>query len=125
MAEAAIIKKICAHNGSMKLDDLTSVFGLYDEAIESIISRSESCTVEIMNGQKTAIVRTKVRLCRAQTCSGCANLHLCKWFLFGSCRFDRGRRVCSVDQNRYILRHISPHHLDHCLLSNSHNSGDS
>ncbi|XP_048011929.1 protein mono-ADP-ribosyltransferase PARP12-like [Megalobrama amblycephala] len=109
MTEAAIIKTICAHNGSMKLDDLTSIFGLYDEAIESIISRSESCSVEFMNGQKTVIVRTKVRLCRAQNCSGCANLHLCKWFLFGSCRFDRGRRGCRFShdllsgQNELVL----------------------
>ncbi|KAL0196578.1 hypothetical protein M9458_010150, partial [Cirrhinus mrigala] len=83
MTEAAIVKKICAHNGSMNYDALISIFGLYDEAMDSVVSRSESCA-------KKVIGRTKVRLCRAQNCTGCSNLHLCKWFLFGSCRFDKG-----------------------------------
>ncbi|XP_067284558.1 protein mono-ADP-ribosyltransferase PARP12-like [Pseudorasbora parva] len=92
--EASIIQTICAHNGSMKLDDLISMFGVNDGAMESILSKSESCVVAVVNGQKSAIAQTKVRLCRAQTCSGCANLHLCKWHLLGSCRFARGRRGC-------------------------------
>ncbi|KTF77708.1 hypothetical protein cypCar_00039782 [Cyprinus carpio] len=90
MTEAAIVKKICAHNGSMNYDDLTSVFGLHDEALDSVVARSESFAVAFVNGQKRVIARSKVRLCRVQNCPGCANLHLCKWFLFGSCRFDRG-----------------------------------
>ncbi|XP_042577474.1 protein mono-ADP-ribosyltransferase PARP12-like [Cyprinus carpio] len=94
MTEAAIVKKICAHNGSMNYDDLTSVFGLHDEALDSVVARSESFAVAFVNGQKRVIARSKVRLCRVQNCPGCANLHLCKWFLFGSCRFDRGRRGC-------------------------------
>uniref|UniRef100_A0A8C2AQM1 Si:ch73-252i11.1 n=1 Tax=Cyprinus carpio TaxID=7962 RepID=A0A8C2AQM1_CYPCA len=94
MTEAAIVKKICAHNGSMNYDDLTSVFGLHDEALDSVVARSESFALAFVNGQKRVIARSKVRLCRVQNCPGCANLHLCKWFLFGSCRFDRGRRGC-------------------------------
>ncbi|RXN08119.1 poly [ADP-ribose] polymerase 12-like protein [Labeo rohita] len=94
MTEAAIVKKICAHNGSMNYDALISIFGLYDDAMGSVVGRSESCAVAFVNGQKKVIGRTKVRLCRAQNCTGCSNLHLCKWFLFGSCRFDKGRRGC-------------------------------
>ncbi|KAL1275251.1 hypothetical protein QQF64_034874 [Cirrhinus molitorella] len=115
MTEAAIVKKICAHNGSMNYDALVSIFGLYDEAMDSVVNRSESCAVAFVNGEKKVIGRTKVRLCRAQNCPGCANLHLCKWFLFGSCRFDRGRRGCRFShdllsgQNALVL---TAHGLD-------------
>ncbi|XP_052410215.1 protein mono-ADP-ribosyltransferase PARP12-like [Carassius gibelio] len=115
MTEAAIVKKICAHNGSMDYDDLTSLFGLYDEALASVVARSESVAVAFVNGQKKVIVRSRVRLCRVQNCPGCANLHLCKWFLFGSCRFNRGRRGCRFShdllsgQNALVL---AAHGLD-------------
>uniref|UniRef100_A0A672SNF7 Poly [ADP-ribose] polymerase n=1 Tax=Sinocyclocheilus grahami TaxID=75366 RepID=A0A672SNF7_SINGR len=92
MTEAAIVKKICAHTGSMSYDALTSIFGLHDEAVASLVGSSGSVAVAFVNGQKTVIARTKVRLCRVQSCPGCANLHLCKWLLLGCCRFHRGRR---------------------------------
>ncbi|XDV24263.1 hypothetical protein PO909_028484 [Leuciscus waleckii] len=109
MAEAAILGMICAHNGSMKFDDLRSIFGLNNEDMESVLSRSESFVVAVMNGQKTVIVRTEVRLCRALNCPGCANLHLCKGHLLGSCRFANARRGCRFshdlmsDQNKPVL----------------------
>jgi len=93
MAEAAIITTICDHNGSMNFDDLRSICGLNNEDMESVLGRSECFVVALINGQKSVIVRTEVRLCRAQNCSGCAGLHLCKWHLFGSCRFAKGRWV--------------------------------
>uniref|UniRef100_A0A671MML9 PARP12-like CCCH zinc finger tandem domain-containing protein n=1 Tax=Sinocyclocheilus anshuiensis TaxID=1608454 RepID=A0A671MML9_9TELE len=85
MKSTAIVKKICAHNGSMNYDALTSIFGLHDEAVASLVGSSGSVAVAFVNGQKKAIARTKVRLCRVQNCPGCSNLHLCKWFLLGSC----------------------------------------
>uniref|UniRef100_A0A672SMR9 Poly [ADP-ribose] polymerase 12-like n=1 Tax=Sinocyclocheilus grahami TaxID=75366 RepID=A0A672SMR9_SINGR len=93
MTEAAIVKKICAHTGSMSYDALTSIFGLHDEAVASLVGSSGSVAVAFVNGQKTVIARTKVRLCRVQSCPGCANLHLCKWLLLGCCRFHRGSAV--------------------------------
>ncbi|XP_077053685.1 protein mono-ADP-ribosyltransferase PARP12-like isoform X1 [Siphateles boraxobius] len=109
MAEFAIITMICAHNGSMKFDDLRSIFGLNNEDMDSVLNSSESFVVAVINGQKTVIVRTEVRLCRAQNCPGCANLHLCKGHLFGSCSFAKGRRGCRFshdllsDQNEPVL----------------------
>ncbi|XP_052441215.1 protein mono-ADP-ribosyltransferase PARP12 [Carassius gibelio] len=106
MTEEAIVKTICAHNGSLGYDALTSMFG---GALESLVARTESFTVAFVNGQKKVIVRSRVRLCRVQNCPGCANLHLCKLFLFGSCRFDRGRRGCRFShdllsvQNELVL----------------------
>ncbi|XP_073694886.1 protein mono-ADP-ribosyltransferase PARP12-like [Garra rufa] len=115
MTEAAIVKKICAHNGSLSYEALISIFGLYDEAMDSVVGRSESCAVVFMNGEKRVIARTKVRLCRAQNCSGCSNLHLCKWFLFGSCRFDRGRRGCRFSHDLLSVQNalvLTAHGLD-------------
>ncbi|XP_059360648.1 protein mono-ADP-ribosyltransferase PARP12-like [Carassius carassius] len=106
MTEEAIVKTICAQNGSLGYDALTSMFG---EALDSLVARTESFAVAFVNGQKKVIVRSRVRLCRVQNCPGCANLHLCKLFLFGSCRFDRGRRGCRFShdllsgQNELVL----------------------
>ncbi|XP_016307641.1 poly [ADP-ribose] polymerase 12 isoform X1 [Sinocyclocheilus anshuiensis] len=126
MTEAAIVKKLCAQNGSISYDALISMFGLFDhEAVDSLVGRSESFAVAFVNGQKKVIARTKVRLCRVQNCPGCSNLHLCKWFLFGSCRFDRGRRGCRFShdllsgQNALVLTAHGLNTLDEkelCIL---------
>ncbi|KAG1932541.1 protein mono-ADP-ribosyltransferase PARP12 [Pimephales promelas] len=99
--------------------------------MESVLGRSECFVVAVINGQKSVIVRTEVRLCRAQNCSGCAGLHLCKWHLFGSCRFAKGRRGCrfshdlSSDQNEPVLRAhglntLDVKHLCILLLQSDH-----
>ncbi|XP_051546598.1 protein mono-ADP-ribosyltransferase PARP12-like [Myxocyprinus asiaticus] len=115
MTEALIIKTVCAHNGSMNHDDLLSKFSPFDEVIDRIINKSESCAVVSVNGQKKVIIKTKVRLCRAQNCPGCENVHLCKFYLYGSCRFAKGRRGCHFShdvmsgQNALVL---SAHNLN-------------
>nr|XP_055046734.1 protein mono-ADP-ribosyltransferase PARP12 [Misgurnus anguillicaudatus] len=90
MLKALIIQTICANNGSLDWDDLVSRFG----CCEDVVNQNESFAVVVINGRKTVLVRSQVRLCRAQNCGGCAKLHLCKHYLFGSCRFNRGRRTC-------------------------------
>ncbi|KAI7792031.1 hypothetical protein IRJ41_020260, partial [Triplophysa rosa] len=117
-AEASIIQIICANNGSMDQDDLVSVYMFSGNVMNLIESRNESFAVVNINGRKKVIVKTKLRLCRAQNCSGCAKLHLCKHHLFGSCRFNRGRRVCrfshelSLGQNSALLLSHDLHLLD-------------
>uniref|UniRef100_A0A672LER8 Poly [ADP-ribose] polymerase 12-like n=1 Tax=Sinocyclocheilus grahami TaxID=75366 RepID=A0A672LER8_SINGR len=75
MTEAAIVKKLCAQNGSISFDALISMLGLFDhEAVDSLVGRSESFAVAFVNGQKKVIARTKVRLCRVQSCPGCDQL---------------------------------------------------
>ncbi|KAL3048713.1 hypothetical protein OYC64_007301 [Pagothenia borchgrevinki] len=63
--------------------------------------RAEDCAV---------LARTSLRLCalypREGGCSGagagpgpCPNLHLCKYFLFGTCRFGKGRKPCRLSHD--------------------------
>lgn len=46
-------------------------------------------------GDSWVVARTTLRLCRSygheQPCGGCKQLHLCKFFLYGTCRFGKGR----------------------------------
>ncbi|XP_034719967.1 protein mono-ADP-ribosyltransferase PARP12-like [Etheostoma cragini] len=72
--------------------------------------RPEDCTV---------VARTSLRLCgRQEECGGCEQLHLCKYFIYGNCRFGKGRkRVCKFshdilsDQNSALLREFTLHEL--------------
>ncbi|KAA0720849.1 Poly [ADP-ribose] polymerase 12 [Triplophysa tibetana] len=125
MAEASLIQLICDNNGSIDQDELVSVYMFSGDVMNLIESRNESFPVVNINGRKKVIVRTKLRLCRAQNCSGCAKLHLCKHYLFGSCPFNRGRRVCRFShdlnsgQNSALLQSHDLHILDRqqlCVL---------
>ncbi|KAK5849508.1 hypothetical protein PBY51_009145 [Eleginops maclovinus] len=60
--------------------------------------RAEDCSV---------LARTSLRLCTLYPRGGCSesesgrcpNLHLCKYFLLGTCRFGKGRRACRLSHD--------------------------
>ncbi|TTD62567.1 Poly [ADP-ribose] polymerase 12 [Bagarius yarrelli] len=127
---ACLLKRICANNGAMLYDELISSRGwdsgsygrsYVDEALEG----NDSLVTVFMNGQKTVIAKTAVKLCRAKDCSGCRNLHLCKFYLFGDCQYGRGRRGCRFShdlqshQNASVLQEHGLNQLDRrelCVL---------
>lgn len=42
----------------------------------------------------TVVAKTSLRLCRfysSEDCAACQELHLCKYFVYGNCRFGKGR----------------------------------
>lgn len=94
---ASVMKQICASNGAKLYDDLVSDFrsGLcgswYNSSFDRVFEGNESLVTVFVNGQKTVIAKTGVKLCRAKNCDGCMNLHLCKFHLFGDCQYGRGR----------------------------------
>ncbi|KAJ8373852.1 hypothetical protein SKAU_G00044320 [Synaphobranchus kaupii] len=55
---------------------------------------------------------------QARECDGCNNLHLCKFFLYGVCKNNRGRRVCrfghnlTTEHNARVLRDNDLQDLD-------------
>ncbi|KAI4891780.1 hypothetical protein NFI96_017338 [Prochilodus magdalenae] len=108
MTEVDCIKLVCARNGSMDYEELVSHFrrNPFSNGVESVIEESESLVVVQLNGQKTVIAKSPVKLCRAQNCSGCGNLHLCKLFLLGECRFGRGRRGCRFCHDLYTEQNV-------------------
>ncbi|XP_031167127.1 protein mono-ADP-ribosyltransferase PARP12b isoform X2 [Sander lucioperca] len=84
--------------------------------------RPEDCTV---------VARTSLRLCgRQEECGGCGGgsggceqLHLCKFFIYGNCRFGKGRKPCKFshdihsDHNLALLRECTLHELTEEQLS--------
>ncbi|XP_053097853.1 protein mono-ADP-ribosyltransferase PARP12 [Pangasianodon hypophthalmus] len=102
----SLLKRICANDGAMLYDDLLcgSRSGFLDEwfsssPVDTVVEGSDSLVTVFVNGQKTVIARTGMKLCRAKNCSGCLNLHLCKFFLFGDCQYGRGRRGCRFNHD--------------------------
>ncbi|KAM9467840.1 protein mono-ADP-ribosyltransferase PARP12-like [Clarias gariepinus] len=129
MTPESLMKRVCANNGSMLYDDLVSDsrVGLYDSLfnssfIDAVLEENESLVTVLVNGQKTIVARTSVKLCRAKGCTGCMNLHLCKFFLFGDCQYGRGRRGCrfchdlQTVQNAQVLQKHGLSQLDRSEL---------
>ncbi|XP_042562710.1 protein mono-ADP-ribosyltransferase PARP12 isoform X2 [Clupea harengus] len=114
MAEADFIKRLCTNNGSMLYDDLVADLNRggwlsYERVDTSSLENGELFSIVQSNGEKWVIAKTKLRLCKAKSCLGCANLHLCKKFLLGECPFGRGRKPCRFghdlmsDHNAQVL----------------------
>ncbi|XP_061085361.1 protein mono-ADP-ribosyltransferase PARP12-like isoform X2 [Conger conger] len=119
MAEASVIKVICANSGAMDYGDLVHNILSGDE---TAVKKGDVFHVAHANGNKRIIAKTKVRLCKARECDGCNNLHLCKFFLYGVCKNNRGRRVCrfghslTTEHNARVLSENSLQTLDQSEL---------
>lgn len=77
------------------------------------------------DGDLTVVAQTSLRLCSAyarEECrsppGGCPHLHLCKYFIYGNCRFGKGRKSCKFshdirsDHNFRLLRECTLHELN-------------
>lgn len=84
--ESEITKLLCANYGSMNVDELTAnlSFGDFSELWNVIVNR-ERFSIAVVDGERTLIAKTTVRLCMSKDCHGCIKLHLCKRFLLGVC----------------------------------------
>ncbi|KAF7645759.1 hypothetical protein LDENG_00198990 [Lucifuga dentata] len=69
----------------------------------------------------TVVAKTSLRLCRRyskEECSSCQELHLCKYFVYGNCRFGKGRKPCKFSHdiwsshNLPLLRECTLHELN-------------
>ncbi|XP_071371281.1 protein mono-ADP-ribosyltransferase PARP12-like [Centroberyx affinis] len=95
MTESAVMKFICANQGSVNIDELVFI-GCFGDSqdVREIISNREKFAWCSSGGQQKVVAKTEVRLCKAKDCQGCSSLHLCKKFLLGSCQFSQTRRRC-------------------------------
>ncbi|XP_078138058.1 protein mono-ADP-ribosyltransferase PARP12-like [Centroberyx gerrardi] len=95
MTESAVMKFICANQGSINLDELMFI-GCFGDSqdVREIISNREKFAWCSSGGEQKVVAKTEVRLCKAKDCQGCSSLHLCKRFLLGSCQFSETRRGC-------------------------------
>uniref|UniRef100_A0A667WUD6 C3H1-type domain-containing protein n=1 Tax=Myripristis murdjan TaxID=586833 RepID=A0A667WUD6_9TELE len=87
MSESAVLKLICANQGSIRVAELEAN-GCFDD-VRRIISNREKFVCCRSGGEQKVVAKTELRLCKAKVCQGCNNLHLCRKFLLGSCPFSQ------------------------------------
>ncbi|XP_020853675.1 protein mono-ADP-ribosyltransferase PARP12 isoform X2 [Phascolarctos cinereus] len=158
MAQAAfaslVTKELCAAGGSLELGELARRLpgGISEDALEKTLrklapgrfvlrTRGGSCEGEAQGGgggdgssseKRVLVAASGARLCQAYstTCDGfCGQLHLCKFFLYGNCRFSNIGKQCkyshSIDSihNTNVLKshgigHLNLNELSQLLLQN-------
>uniref|UniRef100_A0A667WTG9 Si:ch73-252i11.1 n=1 Tax=Myripristis murdjan TaxID=586833 RepID=A0A667WTG9_9TELE len=113
MSESAVIKLICANQGSIPVAELEAN-GCFDD-VRRIISNREKFVCCRSGGEHKVVAKTELRLCKAKVCQGCNNLHLCRKFLLGSCPFSQGRRKCYFShelQSDHNVKLLEEHGLE-------------
>ncbi|XP_056133324.1 protein mono-ADP-ribosyltransferase PARP12b isoform X2 [Lampris incognitus] len=69
----------------------------------------------------TVVAKTSLRLCKKyskESCVNCQELHLCKYFVYGNCRYGKGRKPCRFshdirsEHNYPLLRECTLHELN-------------
>lgn len=84
-----------------------------------VVVKNKDCTEE-WGADCTIVAKTSLRLCRnytKQECFNCQELHLCKYFVYGNCRYGKGRKPCKFshdvhsEHNHPLLRECTLHEL--------------
>ncbi|RXM34891.1 Poly [ADP-ribose] polymerase 12 [Acipenser ruthenus] len=128
MTTSTVIKILCSNNGALDYNQLLGNIGSggcfgSNGVLEQTLGDRQKFAVVQINGGNTVIAKTSVRLCKARECGGCNNLHLCKFYLFGECHYNRGRRRCrfchdlTTQHNAQVLRDHNLQDLDRKELS--------
>lgn len=92
---------LCSNGGAMQLPQLhQELLQRCSITEEEFLYVVEQCPrfLLVQHGpglDPTVVARTFLRLCRSygrgEHCGGCQQLHLCKFFIYGNCRFGKGR----------------------------------
>ncbi|KAG7320462.1 hypothetical protein KOW79_016315 [Hemibagrus wyckioides] len=104
---------LCSHKGSMDLSQLyRKVYQRFDISDEHFWYILKKCPRFAMVRNKLSaekgltdyivVAKTSLRLCKSyakQDCFGCQDLHLCKYFVYGNCRYGKGRKECKFSHN--------------------------
>ncbi|KAG2469398.1 PAR12 polymerase, partial [Polypterus senegalus] len=110
MTAAAVTKLLCANNGAMGYDELRANVGGDAEIERTLADRQKFAVVTAADGTRRIIAKTSVKLCKAQSCQGCSGLHLCKFYLYGDCKFSRRNgTVCPLLDLQSLLLTDDPH----------------
>ncbi|XP_044918990.1 protein mono-ADP-ribosyltransferase PARP12 isoform X2 [Mustela putorius furo] len=139
MTQAAALGEVtqvlCAAGGALELEELRRRLreGVGADALERLLREPGRFAVATRAGAGGALATERVvlavsalRLCRAHPspkpgCVGlCAQLHLCKFLVYGACKFTRAGKNCrnnhslTTDHNLSVLR---THGVDHLSYS--------
>lgn len=93
-AAALVYKETCAQAGQSDLGQLTDNLSgqIQRGELEQILGNKQLFVICNVDGKKTVIAKTQLKLCRTRDCNSCSNLHLCKLYLLGEdCPHNRGR----------------------------------
>ncbi|XP_071776632.1 protein mono-ADP-ribosyltransferase PARP12b [Centroberyx gerrardi] len=118
---------LCSNKGAMVLLQLhRKVFQRFDITEEDFWYIVKKCPRFVVVRTKegtdcTVVAKTSLRLCKNYTkqhCADCQELHLCKYFVYGNCRFGKGRKPCKFshdirsEHNYPLLRECTLHELN-------------
>ncbi|XP_014063875.1 extensin [Salmo salar] len=109
---ALIYKVLCAHNGYFEMEEMRANISTTEDDLESVLGNQDMFTSAVFEGNKLIVAKTKMRLCRDKECNGCSNLHLCVFYLYGTCRFNEGCRFSHELTSEYNIRVLREHHLE-------------
>ncbi|XP_043964354.1 protein mono-ADP-ribosyltransferase PARP12-like [Gambusia affinis] len=100
---------LCERRGCMQLQQLQQELQrrcrLTNEGFIYIIQNCPQRFLLVPDGESYSVVgRTSLRLCgayiRGEQCGGsCQQLHLCRFYVFGNCRFGKGRKLCKLSHD--------------------------
>ncbi|XP_029597674.1 protein mono-ADP-ribosyltransferase PARP12b isoform X1 [Salmo trutta] len=118
---------LCSNKGSLALQQLhRKVFQRVEITEDDFWYIVKKCSrfVAVRNRERTddcvIVAKTSLRLCKnytKQDCRDCQELHLCKYFVYGNCRFGKGRKQCKFshdvrsEHNYMLLRECTLHEL--------------
>ncbi|XP_010885481.2 protein mono-ADP-ribosyltransferase PARP12 isoform X2 [Esox lucius] len=111
---ALIYKVLSAHNGSFELGELRANIGRVEDDLKCVLGNPEMFTSTVYKGKQMIVAKTKMRLCQAKGCNDCSNLHVCKFFLYGTCPSNE-RQGCFLSHeltSEHNRRVLGEHHLE-------------
>ncbi|XP_062373549.1 protein mono-ADP-ribosyltransferase PARP12-like [Sardina pilchardus] len=112
MSEADILKIICSYGGRIDYEILLGLVSCFPDInypeFDSLFENEELFFLTETNGVKQILAKTNIRLCQQQMtndCTGCSNLHFCKFHLLGDCknRLCRFGHDLTSDHNKKVL----------------------
>ncbi|XP_042563248.1 protein mono-ADP-ribosyltransferase PARP12-like, partial [Clupea harengus] len=149
MSEANILKIICGNGGAIYYERLLELASGFPDIncfeFDSLIENDQLFSLTENSGVKQVLAKTNVRLCKVRDCTGCKNLHLCKFYLHGECKGRRCgyghnlnshhnakvlsehqlQRLSRAEIRQLLLHNDSPHSLLPPLcMSYNHGEGD-
>ncbi|XP_067392121.1 protein mono-ADP-ribosyltransferase PARP12-like [Emydura macquarii macquarii] len=150
MARAALpgsqaLRALCSAGGALEQEELARRLPALAHLDRLLLAEPERFTLVTRPGpcspggpageQRVVVATSAVRLCQEHGgpgpgCGGqCGRLHLCRYFMYGSCRYQRTRKECKFVHNfqsehnlcvlkRYGLENLNDDELRQLLLQN-------
>ncbi|KAL0968494.1 hypothetical protein UPYG_G00267590 [Umbra pygmaea] len=124
-----VTKVLCGNEGSLEYKQLEKIVGqkftvadsvlygiLYDWERFAIREGRENASGRVLCHDSVIVAKTSLRVCQSPPgeCTQCENLHLCRYFVCGNCRFgDKCKNIHSLDfpKNTDVLRKLGLHDI--------------